>query len=155
MQNNEGGISPSVGTLHNTGSSYTAKKYADLNGEVKRVTKSIKFQRQKSFDMESFSNSGSFSNSLQVEKALKKKTRSQLLRQPSSFTREEILSLQAAFCKLDQDGNGYLSHEEVSTALGDMLPQEDMQSLLEEMDADGNGEIKYQVLLKLGALLKH
>ena len=133
--------------------SSTLQCSSDLYGEVPRVAKSIHFQRQKSFDLESFSSSISHSNNLQNGNvgnilklsALKRKTRSQLLRQPSSFTREEIISLQAAFSKLDQDGNGCLSHEEVTTALGDMIPQEDIKSLLEEMDADGDGEIDYQV----------
>ena len=78
-----------------------------------------------------------------------KKPKSQLSRQPSSFTREEIHSLQAAFHKLDQYGNGFVSHAEISAALGDMIPQEDMKSLLEEMDADGNGEIDYQVGIRM------
>ena len=138
-----------------TGSSQSAlKKAKGENGDVPRLSRKIKFQRQKSFDLESFSKSESpHYESLSDEDTrndakqniLKRKMRYQLLRQPSSFTREEIQSLQAAFSKLDQDGNGCLSHEEVHTALGDMIPQEDIKSLLEEMDADGDGEINYQV----------
>ena len=63
--------------------------------------------------------------------------------------------MQAAFSKLDQDGNGCLSHAEVTTALGDMIPQEDVKSLLEEMDADGDGEIDYQVSLINQAFMLH
>ena len=55
------------------------------------------------------------------------------------------MSLQEAFSTLDKDGNGCLSHQELQTALAAMIPEEEIKSLLEEMDVDGDGEINYQV----------
>ena len=83
----------------------------------------------------------------------RKRSKAQLLRQQSSFTGDEILSLQEAFSTLDKDGNGCLSHQELQTALAAMIPEEEIQSLLEEMDVDGDGEINYQVS-KITTILK-
>ena len=112
------------------------------------LTQNIRFQRQGGFDCGILHSSGSVPESEDPSSLVaKKKLRDQLLREQSSFTGEDIQSLQATFSKLDQDGNGCVSHGEVTTALGDMIPQEDIKSLLEEMDADGDGEINYQVSL--------
>ena len=144
-------VSPRQDSLVTCGSRSSSLKTAkDEKEEIARRARTIKFQRQKSFDLGSFLSFESLSDEDNICKVTstsrKRNTRYSLLRQPSSFTGEEIESLQAAFSKLDQDGNGCLSHEEVHTALGDMIPQEDIKSLLEEMDADGDGEINYQVL---------
>ena len=129
-----------------------------------RSTKTIRFQRQSSFDHGSYGyeepvtilENGWFSReveeeeeedlevSLEGELASRRAT---LLREPSSFTGDEIMSMKAAFAKLDCNGDGQLSHAEVHTALGEMMPEEDIASLLKEMDADGDGQIDYQEFL--------
>ena len=127
-----------------------------------RSTKTIRFQRQSSFDHGSngyeepgtiFEN-GWFSSrdedegadvSLEGEDLTTR--RATLLREPSSFTGDEIMSMKAAFAKLDCNGDGQLSHAEVHTALGEMIPEEEIASLLKEMDTDGDGQIDYQEFL--------
>ena len=124
-----------------------------------RSTKTIRFQRQSSFDHGSYGyeepgtilENGWFSRedeeegaSLEGELTTRRGT---LVREPSSFTGDEIMSMKAAFAKLDCNGDGQLSHAEVHTALGEMMPEEEIASLLKEMDADGDGQIDYQEFL--------
>ena len=80
----------------------------------------IRFQRQDSFDLED-SNDLLFGEVERVEEniLLEEETvnpgsgnrgrKAQLLREPSSFTGDELISLKAAFSKLDCDGDGTLS----------------------------------------------
>ena len=65
------------------------------------------------------------------------------------------MSLQETFSNLDKDGNGCLSHQELQTALAAMIPEEEILSLLEEIDVDGDGEINYQVSKIRGILNLH
>ena len=127
----------------------SSQSWKTLSRNSSKSTKTIRFQRQDSFDCDSLQTTGSVPGCAEDKdpsaQVTKRKFRAQLMREQSSFTGEEIQSLQAAFSKLDQDGNGCLSHDEVTTALGDMIAEEDIESLLEEMDADGDGEINYQV----------
>ena len=118
-----------------------------------RSTKTIRFQRQSSFDHGSYGyeepENGWFSRDEDEEEEVSLEgelttRRATLLREPSSFTGDEIMSMKAAFAKLDCNGDGQLSHAEVHTALGEMMPEEEIASLLKEMDADGDGQIDYQ-----------
>ena len=54
---------------------------------------------------------------------------------------EDLSSFEAAFCKLDIDGDGTLCQNEVL----DIIPAEDLGTLLKEMDQDGDGKIDYGV----------
>ena len=53
----------------------------------------------------------------------------------------DIESLETAFSKLDLNGNGSLCQQEIL----DMIPQEDLSTLLNDMDDDGDGRIDYGV----------
>ena len=107
--------------------------------------KTLRFQKQNNFDRGSLLTQGTESDSEKENPPSQRRQRAQLVRQQSSFTEEEILSLQEAFANLDKDGNGHLSFKELHQALGNMIAEDDINSLMEEMDVDGDGEINYQV----------
>ena len=86
-----------------------------------KSSRTIRFQRQDSFDLED-SNDLLFAEAQCVEEKIMLKEeeivnpgtgrsgrKAQLLREPSSFTGDELISLKAAFSKLDCDGDGTLS----------------------------------------------
>ena len=54
---------------------------------------------------------------------------------------EDLNSFETAFTKLDMNGDGMLSQNEVL----DIIPQEDLKNLFIEMDGDGDGQIDYSV----------
>ena len=135
---------------------------SSISRNSSRSTKTIRFQRQSSFDHGSCGyeepgvilENGWFSREDEEEEEFElglqsdlMTRRATLLREPSSFTGDEIMSMNAAFAKLDVNGDGQLSHAEVQTALGEMMPEDDIESLLKEMDADGDGQIDYQEFL--------
>ena len=60
--------------------------------------------------------------------------------------KDDLDSFETAFTKLDMNGDGLLSQNEVL----DIIPQEDLKTLLYEMDGDGDGQIDYGV----GPLIK-
>ena len=107
--------------------------------------KKLRFKKQSNFDHGSISTQKTESDSEKENAQIQRGKRAQLVRQQSSFTAEEILSLQEAFSNLDKDGNGHLSFKELHKALGNMNAEDDINSLIEEMDVDGDGEINYQV----------
>ena len=53
----------------------------------------------------------------------------------------DMQSLEKAFSKLDLNGNGSLCQQEIL----DMIPHEDLSTLLNDMDNDGDGRIDYGV----------
>jgi len=55
------------------------------------------------------------------------------------MTPADIESLETAFSKLDLNGNGSLCQQEIL----DIVPQEDLRTLLNDMDNDGDGKIDY------------
>ena len=57
---------------------------------------------------------------------------------------EDLSSFEAAFSKLDIDGDGTLCQNEVL----DIIPAEDLGTLLKEMDQDGDGKIDYGVCFR-------
>ena len=140
----------SVPNLHRQCSlSYsTILKVPSISRNGSKSSKIIRFQRQENFDCASFLTSATDPECVEDnrhDQVNRKRSKAQLLRQQSSFTGDEILSLQEAFSTLDKDGNGCLSHQELQTALAAMIPEEEIQSLLEEMDVDRDGKINYQV----------
>ena len=54
---------------------------------------------------------------------------------------KELASFETAFSKLDMNGDGILSQNEVL----DIISQEDLKNLFFEMDGDGDGQIDYSV----------
>ena len=123
-------------------------KVPSISRNGSKSSKTIRFQRQENFDCASLLNPETdpeYVEDNRPDQVNRKRSKAQLLRQQSSFTGDEILSLQEAFSTLDKDGNGCLSHQELQTALAAMIPEEEIMSLLEEMDVDGDGEINYQV----------
>ena len=57
----------------------------------------------------------------------------------SEISAADIESLETAFTKLDLNGNGSLCQQEIL----DMIPHEDLPTLLNDMDNDGDGRIDY------------
>ena len=133
---------------YSTFSVKTILKEPSISRNASKSSRTIRFQRQENIDCVSLLTSATDQECAEDnrhDQVNRKRTKAKLLRQPSSFTGEEILSLQETFSNLDKDGNGCLSHQELQTALDSMIPEEEIQSLLEEMDVDGDGEINYQV----------
>ena len=153
------------GSILKTSASSKDSRSRSISRNSSRSTKTIRFQRQSSFDHGSYGyeepstilENGWFSREEEEEEEEEElevrfegelaTRRATLLREPSSFTGDEIMSMKTAFAKLDCNGDGQLSHAEVHAALGEMMPEEDIESLLKEMDADGDGQIDYQEFL--------
>ena len=103
--------------MHST--TFTSQSCLKPHGQKsnqERVGRAIQFQRQKSFDMELLENiieEEAINTTINKinQKHGRRKARRQLLRQATSLSTGEVQSLQAAFTKLDQDGNGYLSYQ--------------------------------------------
>ncbi|GAV75777.1 EF_hand_5 domain-containing protein [Cephalotus follicularis] len=67
---------------------------------------------------------------------------------------EEIFVFQKAFCLLDKDGDGCITIEELAIALKslDQNPtEEELKSMINEVDADGSGTIEFGEFLDLMA----
>jgi calmodulin len=65
------------------------------------------------------------------------------------ITEDEI---REAFLLFDNDGNGYISAAElrhVMTSLGETLTDEEVEELMNEADANGDGQIDYDEFVKL------
>mmetsp|Transcript_1630 Transcript_1630/g.2696 ORF Transcript_1630/g.2696 Transcript_1630/m.2696 type:complete len:531 (-) Transcript_1630:243-1835(-) len=67
-----------------------------------------------------------------------------------TFTEEEIVSLKDQFRKIDKDGSGTITHQELIESVRHMrtnsdgvqvIPDGEVDKMLEGIDADGNGEI--------------
>ena len=95
------------------------RRSSTSRNSTKAARRTIRFQRQDSFDLED-SNDLLFGEVERLEEKilLEEETvnpgsgrgrKAQLLREPSSFTGDELVSLKAAFSKLDSDGDGTLS----------------------------------------------
>ena len=93
------------------------RRSSTSRNSTKSARRTIRFQRQDSFDLED-SNDQLHQTAEHVEEKilLEEETanpgrgrKAQLLREPSSFTGDELVSLKAAFSKLDSDGDGTLS----------------------------------------------
>ncbi|XP_059439246.1 calmodulin-like protein 8 [Corylus avellana] len=67
---------------------------------------------------------------------------------------EQIAEFQEAFCLLDKDGDGCITIEELATAIKSLNQnptEEELRSMIKEVDADGNGTIEFGEFLNLMA----
>ncbi|MCD7466178.1 myosin I light chain Cam2 [Datura stramonium] len=67
---------------------------------------------------------------------------------------EQIVEFQEAFSLFDKDGDGCISAEELATVIRslDQNPtEEELQDMINEVDADGNGTIEFTEFLNLMA----
>ncbi|KAK0407528.1 hypothetical protein QR680_019243 [Steinernema hermaphroditum] len=63
------------------------------------------------------------------------------------YTKEELSEFRALFSMLDTDGSGALGNDELKQAvqrLGLQIRSEEIDDLIKEVDADGNGEIDFE-----------
>ncbi|GMY20891.1 calmodulin-like protein 11 isoform X2 [Fagus crenata] len=70
------------------------------------------------------------------------------------LTEEQISEFQEAFCLFDKDGDGCITLEELAIAIKslDQNPsEEELQSMMNEVDVDGNGTIEFGEFLNLMA----
>ncbi|XP_056168080.1 calmodulin-2/4-like [Syzygium oleosum] len=70
------------------------------------------------------------------------------------LTKQQIDEFQEAFCLLDRDGDGCITIAELATAIKslDQNPtEEELQSMINEVDIDGNGTIEFGEFLNLMA----
>ncbi|KAK9293024.1 hypothetical protein L1049_021008 [Liquidambar formosana] len=70
------------------------------------------------------------------------------------LTEEQTAEFQEAFCLLDKDGDGCITIEELATAirsLDENPTEEELQNMINEVDADGNGTIEFGEFLNLMA----
>ncbi|XVF28750.1 hypothetical protein REPUB_Repub15cG0057300 [Reevesia pubescens] len=67
---------------------------------------------------------------------------------------EHIVEFKEAFCLFDKDGDGCITVEELATVIKslDQNPtEEELQDMISEVDADGNGTIEFEEFLNLMA----
>ncbi|XP_075659638.1 calmodulin-like isoform X2 [Castanea sativa] len=70
------------------------------------------------------------------------------------LTEEQIAEFQEAFCLFDKDGDGCITIEELAIAIRslDQNPtEEELKSMINEVDVDGNGTIEFGEFLNLMA----
>ncbi|XP_041016591.1 calmodulin-like protein 11 [Juglans microcarpa x Juglans regia] len=70
------------------------------------------------------------------------------------LSEEQIAEFQEAFCLFDKDGDGSITIEELANAIRslDQNPtQEELQTMINEVDVDGNGTIEFGEFLNLMA----
>ncbi|XP_010027196.2 calmodulin-like protein 8 [Eucalyptus grandis] len=70
------------------------------------------------------------------------------------LTKQQIDEFQEAFCLLDKDGDGCITMKELATAIKslDQNPtEEELQSMINEVNSDGCGTIKFEEFLNLMA----
>ncbi|KAJ9185846.1 hypothetical protein P3X46_005433 [Hevea brasiliensis] len=70
------------------------------------------------------------------------------------LTEEQITEFQEAFCLLDKDGDGRITFEELATAIKSLEEnptEEELQSMINEVDVNGNGTIEFGEFLNLMA----
>ena len=65
------------------------------------------------------------------------------------IAREEI---REAFCDFDEDGNGFISVEELKhamTNLGEKLSDRDLEEWIKKADTNGDGQVDYKEFVKM------
>ncbi|KAL6132550.1 hypothetical protein ACLB2K_064791 [Fragaria x ananassa] len=68
------------------------------------------------------------------------------------LSEEQVAEFQEAFCLFDKDGDGCITIEELATAIKsvDQNPTaEELQSMINEVDIDGNGTIEFGEFLNV------
>lgn len=60
-------------------------------------------------------------------------------------------NIRAAFVKLDEDGNGYITRDELTKALesNKTLTEEEVDMIVDEVDVNGDGNIDYPEFLAM------
>lgn len=75
-------------------------------------------------------------------------------KQQQELTQEQIMEFKEAFCLFDKDGDGCITADELATVIRslDQNPTEqELQDMINEIDADGNGTIEFSEFLNLMA----
>ncbi|CAD6206422.1 unnamed protein product [Miscanthus lutarioriparius] len=70
------------------------------------------------------------------------------------FTEEEIAAFKEVFALFDKNSDGFITSEELGTvtkSLGQNLTGNELQDMIMEVDADGNGTIEFPEFLNLMA----
>ncbi|XP_074566659.1 calmodulin-1-like [Curcuma longa] len=70
------------------------------------------------------------------------------------LSEEQVTEFHEAFCLFDKDGDGCITPEELGTvikSLGQNPSEEELQEMVQEVDADGNGSIEFGEFLSLMA----
>ncbi|XP_042433431.1 calmodulin-1-like [Zingiber officinale] len=68
------------------------------------------------------------------------------------LSEEQVTEFHEAFCLFDKDGDGCITPEELGTvikSLGQNPSEEELQEMVQEVDADGNGSIEFGEFLNL------
>ncbi|XP_075240188.1 calmodulin-alpha-like [Convolutriloba macropyga] len=68
------------------------------------------------------------------------------------FTEEEIAEFREAFSLFDKDGDGTITTQELGTvmrSLGQTPTEQELQDMINEVDADGNGLIDFEEFLEM------
>ncbi|XP_072976911.1 calmodulin-1 [Typha angustifolia] len=71
-----------------------------------------------------------------------------------SLNKDQVSEFQQAFLLFDKDGDGCITVEELGTvirSLGQNPSEEELQDMMREVDADGNGTIEFAEFLNLMA----
>ena len=74
--------------------------------------------------------------------------------QADQLTEEQIAEFKKAFSLFDKNGDGTITTEELGTvmrSLGENLTQEQLQDMINEVDADGNGYVDFPEYLAVMA----
>ncbi|KAJ9682353.1 hypothetical protein PVL29_018299 [Vitis rotundifolia] len=70
------------------------------------------------------------------------------------LTAEQIAEFQEAFCLFDKDGDGCITLDELATVIKSLehsTTKEELQTMMDEIDVDGNGTIEFGEFLNLMA----
>ncbi|WOL19637.1 calmodulin-1-like [Canna indica] len=70
------------------------------------------------------------------------------------LSQDQITEFQEAFCLFDKDGDGCITLDELATvikSLGQNPTEEELQEMIQEVDADGSGTIEFGEFLNLMA----
>jgi len=64
-----------------------------------------------------------------------------------TYMRED--KLKTAWDRLDEDGNGYLEHDDFKKLCGGMFSEKDLEAMILEVDPDGDGKITWDEFLQI------
>ncbi len=93
-------------------------------------------------------------NKITVRKSLKTTNTESLFKMAEQFTEEQLNEFKETFSLFDRDGDGTISTKELGTvmrALGQNPTESELQDMINEVDADGNGTLDFSEFLSLMA----